>query len=212
MANSPFQVHHILPVELFNSDIQQELNILLGSDTSQISEKTYKNTALQSFNNRIALYSDADRATMAKALQDSGHPISEIPIGASQHYTQHPAYNEEVITRVESIINNDSLTVSQKKLAIIDLQATLKEGLAAGEIILHGDKDIAKQSINHYLDQHAITAEQITKADSERFKQAEARLETYAENDIKYANVANETVTVTDGKTSAGNVEFTVVF
>ena len=90
------------------------------------------------------------------------------------------------------------------------MQVTLREGLVSGEIILNGDKDIAKQSINNYLDQHAITVEQLKNADSERFKQAETRLETFAENDIKYAKVANETVTVNnEGKTSAGNVEFT---
>lgn len=116
MASSPsFQVHHILPVELFNSEFKKELNDLLGSDTSQVTDKTYKNTALQSFNNRIALYSDADRAEMAKALQDSGHPISEIPIGASQHYTQHPEYNKAVKQWVKEIIIDGDLTVDQKK-------------------------------------------------------------------------------------------------
>ena len=205
MASS-FQVHHILPVELFNSSIQKQLNIILESDTSQVSEKTFKNTALQSFNNRIALYSDADRAEMAKALQDSGHPISDNPIGATQHYTQHPDYNKAIIKWVESIVNS-SLNDSQKKIAIIDLQATLRDGLATGEIVLHGDN--AKQSINDYLNQHTITLEQLSNPDSERYKQAETRLEIHVENDIKYAKVANENVTVTDGKTSAGNVEFT---
>ena len=210
MATSSFQVHHILPVELFNSEFKDQLNKLLGSDTSNISDDKYKNTALQSFNNRIALYSDADRAEMAKALQDSGHPISDISIGASQHYTQHPEYNKAVKQWVKEIIIDGNLTVDQKKLAIIDLQATLREGLVSGEIILNGNKDIAKQSINNYLDQHVITVEQLKNADSERFKQAEARLETFAENDIKYAKVANENVRVNDeGKTSAGNVEFT---
>lgn len=94
MVTSSFQVHHILPVQLFNSTFNNELNKILGSDTSNISDDRYKSTSLQSYNNRIALYSDADRAEVAKALQDSGHPISEIPIGASQHYTQHPEYNK----------------------------------------------------------------------------------------------------------------------
>ncbi|WP_151712762.1 calcium-binding protein [Acinetobacter bereziniae] len=210
MATSSFQVHHILPVELFNSEFKDQLNKILGSDTSNILDDKYKNTALQSFNNRIALYSDADRAEMAKALQDSGHPISDVSIGASQHYTQHPEYNKSVKQWVKEIIIDGNLTVDQKKLAIIDLQATLREGLVSGEIILNGDKEIAKQSINNYLDQHAITVEQLKSADSERFKQAETRLETFSENDIKYAKVANETVTVNnEGKTSAGNVEFT---
>ncbi|MFY5900444.1 hypothetical protein ACOT9W_18455, partial [Acinetobacter pittii] len=205
MASS-FQVHHILPVELFNSDFKDEINKILGSNTSHVTDNKFKNTALQSFNNRIALYADADRAEMAKALQDSGHPISDNPIGATQHYTQHPDYNKAIIKWVESIVNS-SLNDSQKKIAIIDLQATLKEGLTTGEIILHGDN--AKQSINDYLNQHAITVEQLSNPDSERYKQAETRLEIHVENDIKYAKVANENVTVTDDKTSAGNVEFT---
>ncbi|WP_151840059.1 type I secretion C-terminal target domain-containing protein [Acinetobacter soli] len=207
MVTSSFQVHHILPVQLFNSTFNDELNKILGSDTSNISDDRYKSTSLQSYNNRIALYSDADRAEVAKALQDSGLPISDIPIGASQHYTSHADYNDAVIDWVRNKVFDNTLTNEQKKLAIIDLQATLKEGLIKGEIVLHGAD--AEQSINNYLAQHAITVEQLQNADSERFKQAEARLETHAENDIKYANVANETVTVTDGKTSAGNVEFT---
>jgi len=60
MATS-FQVHHILPVQLFNSDFNEKLNDILGND---ISEDKTKNLALQSYNNRIALYSDADRAMM----------------------------------------------------------------------------------------------------------------------------------------------------
>ena len=114
MATSSFLVHHILPVELFNSEFKDQLNKLLGSDTSNISDDKYKNTALQSFNNRIALYSDADRAEMAKALQDSGHPISDISIGASQHYTQHPEYNKAVKQWVKEIIIDGNLTVDQK--------------------------------------------------------------------------------------------------
>jgi hypothetical protein len=58
MATS-FQVHHILPVQLFNSESRTQLNAILES----ISNKT-TNTALQSYNNRIALYLDADRAAM----------------------------------------------------------------------------------------------------------------------------------------------------
>ncbi|MFH4176436.1 hypothetical protein WAJ79_26195, partial [Acinetobacter baumannii] len=77
------------------------------------------------------------------------HPISDNPIGAAQHYTQHPEYNKAVIKWVESIVNNSSLNDSQKKMAIFDLQSTLKDGLAAGEIVLHGDN--AKQSINDYI-------------------------------------------------------------
>ncbi|MFH4318868.1 calcium-binding protein [Acinetobacter baumannii] len=204
MATS-FQVHHILPVELFNSDFKEKLNNILDNE---LSEDLTKNLALQSYNNRIALYSDADRAEMAKALQDSGHPISDNPIGAAQHYTQHPEYNKAVIKWVESIVNNSSLNDSQKKMAIFDLQSTLKDGLAAGEIVLHGDN--AKQSINDYINQHAITVEQLSNPGSERFKQAETRLEIHAENDIKYSNVANESVNVNvEGKTSAGNQLFT---
>ena len=201
MATS-FQVHHILPVQLFNSESKTQLNAILES----ISNKT-TNTALQSYNNRIALYSDADRAAMAKALQDSGHPLSDNPIGTTQHYTSHLEYNEEVIERVVEILDSD-LGNEQKKLAIIDLQATLKEGLSTGEIVLHGAD--AEQSIKGYLAQHAITVEQLKDSNDPRLKQAEARLEVYAENDIKYAKIANESVSVnTDGKTSAGNVEFT---
>jgi hypothetical protein len=59
MATS-FQVHHILPVELFNSKFKDDLNDILGNDTT---DQT-RNTALQSYNNRIALYSDVDRAMM----------------------------------------------------------------------------------------------------------------------------------------------------
>ncbi|MGR2827530.1 calcium-binding protein, partial [Acinetobacter sp. 1124_18A] len=207
MANS-FQVHHILPVELFNSEFKDEINKILGSDTSRVTDDKFKNTALQSFNNRIALYSDADRAEMAKALQDSGHPISDNPIGATQHYTSHPEYNKAVKQWVKEIIIDSNLTPEQKKLAIFDLQATLKEGLTTGEIILHGDN--AKQSINDYLNQHTITLEQLSNPDSERYKQAETRLEIHAEHDIKYSNVANESVNVnTEGKTSAGNQLFT---
>lgn len=58
---TPFQVHHILPVQLFNSKFNEQLNDILGSD---ISADKIRNLALQSYNNRIALYSDADRVVM----------------------------------------------------------------------------------------------------------------------------------------------------
>ncbi|WP_407504523.1 AHH domain-containing protein [Acinetobacter baumannii] len=124
MATS-FQVHHILPVELFNSDFKEKLNNILDNE---LSEDLTKNLALQSYNNRIALYSDADRAEMAKALQDSGHPISDNPIGAAQHYTQHPEYNKAVIKWVESIVNNSSLNDSQKKWQFLIYNQLLKMG------------------------------------------------------------------------------------
>lgn len=59
MASS-FQVHHILPVQLFNNVLlRTQLNEILGNTSNET-----KNTALQSYNNRIALYSDADRVVM----------------------------------------------------------------------------------------------------------------------------------------------------
>lgn len=47
MVTSSFQVHHILPVQLFNSTFNDELNKILGSDTSNISDDRYKSTSLQ---------------------------------------------------------------------------------------------------------------------------------------------------------------------
>lgn len=58
---SSFQVHHILPVKLLNSEFNEKLNDILRNE---IPEDKTKKLALQSYNNRITLYSGADRAAM----------------------------------------------------------------------------------------------------------------------------------------------------
>lgn len=188
-----FQIHHILPTQLFNNEtLRLEIADIFGDSR-----------VLQSYNNRIALFTGEAKADIYKSLQTGENLWSDVAIGATQHSGYHSAYNKAVETWVENLLLEQGLTPEQKKLAIIDFQAELKDGLAKGEIALYGDT--AADSIKNYIEQHAITTEQLTN-NGERLVQAEERLAAYTHNDTLYADLKNDPVSIdSDGKLTVGD-------
>ena len=151
-----FQIHHILPTEIFNDDfLSDKLESLLGKDS------------LQSYNNRIGLFEDSQMAEYYKNLKGGDGLWAEIPLGSVKHNGYHSGYNKVLTALIVNIIDNDSLNEVQKKVAIIDLQSTIKNGLMSGDLNLYGEKE----DIRSYIDQHAITAQQLIDQ-GERYQKA----------------------------------------
>ena len=85
-----FQIHHILPNQLFkNERIKPELKKLFGDDYLNLRD---------SIENKTALYRDAAQAeTIKQSLLSGDNFYRDIGIGGSYHEGGHPGYNQFLI-------------------------------------------------------------------------------------------------------------------
>ena len=130
MVSPEFNVHHIIPRSVLNR-YARSLPSIWGKDFYAI---------LQSYNNRIVLFSDEKSAkTLQKlhnALDSNGKPINTLRgtlMGSAWHDKYHQGYSSAVGAKIESILSNEHLNPAQKKLMLIDMQGALREMLQDGE-------------------------------------------------------------------------------
>ncbi|MBF7684173.1 hypothetical protein I2F27_12820 [Acinetobacter sp. B5B] len=120
--DADFEIHHILPTEVFNNrDFNNSLIEILGGERQ-----------LQSANNRIAMFTTQASADLFRTLQSKTPELKNIEVAGTWHkgVTQggHGGYNDAIRDRLEDIFDTDSkLSREQQRLAVIDLQATLKK-------------------------------------------------------------------------------------
>lgn len=74
MGEIAFQIHHIIPVSLFNIYGKKLQEILGAAKTEHI---------IQSYNNRIALFMEDGPANALKNLGMDG--LKNVPLGATSH-------------------------------------------------------------------------------------------------------------------------------
>lgn len=110
-----FQIHHILPNQLFNNpETRSGLQKLFGDDYLNLRD---------SMENKTALYRDAAQAeTIKQSLLSGDNFYRDIGIGGSYHEGGHPGYNEFVIDSLGDVLSSESgLTQEQQKVAFFDL-------------------------------------------------------------------------------------------
>lgn len=194
--NRNFQIHHIIPVNVYNL-YHKQLNEILGKD------------AVQSYNNRIALFVDPEAAAEAKVLHQQ-NKLKDIPLGSSHHIGSHPSYDKVVNDRLNEIIKSNSSNET-KKVLILDLQFHLRNMLIEGFPPLKRGNYTADEHealMNDYLDKKTLSKDTIYDPDNPYQKQL---LELYELNDKKYSSVLNDPYHM-NGKAWAKNKLFTEVF
>lgn len=138
---STFQIHHIIPVEAFNNrQTSEKLKELFGADQ------------LQSFNNRLPMFDEQYKDSAPGFEQFKEHYSKDFPelkdfeFGGTYHQGGHGTYNAAVIDKLTDIFDSPSSNEA-KKIAVIDLQATLRQLLVEGKISLYqkDSKDIKIQ-------------------------------------------------------------------
>ncbi|OWV27855.1 calcium-binding protein, partial [Halomonas campaniensis] len=111
-----FQIHHILPNQLFNNpETRSGLQKLFGDDYLNLRD---------SMENKTALYRDAAQAeTIKQSLLSGDNFYRDIGIGGSYHEGGHPGYNQFLLDQVGLILNapDEVLSSEQKKVAFFDL-------------------------------------------------------------------------------------------
>lgn len=113
--NAEFQIHHILPTEVFNKCLVE----MLGGVNQ-----------LQSANNRIALFTTEESAKQFKNLQILVLELKNIEFGAVWYNGGHNTYNQVVENNLTDILGEGSkLTDKQQRIAMIDLQANSSHNL-----------------------------------------------------------------------------------
>ena len=84
--NGIYQIHHIIPVEMFNSDeFGQNLRDAIGS----VDE-------LQSRNNRIAMFTNLESAQIYQQLQKDYPQLKGVEFGGTWHQSYHKEYSRAV--------------------------------------------------------------------------------------------------------------------
>ncbi|MBF7683644.1 hypothetical protein I2F27_09965 [Acinetobacter sp. B5B] len=86
--DAKFQIHHILPTEVFNADFNENLIKALGGERQ-----------LQSANNRIALFTTEESANQFKNLQSLVPELKNIEVDA----VGHNVYNQVVANKFNNI-------------------------------------------------------------------------------------------------------------
>lgn len=166
MSNLNYQVHHIIPLEIFNDDeLQEKLTKIFGDDL---------HPTIQSYNNRIALFTNEEAAQTIKGMYEQGS-LKNSAVGTAVHSGSHNNYNTAVKEKILEITSKYSDTEEQKK-AIIELQHTLSNILKSGEIEnINIAKDTWLSTIDNPKWHSGLSKEELSNK--------------YAENDKKYAEL-----------------------
>ena len=112
MGEMRFQVHHIIPVSLFNIYGEQLREILGAAKTEHV---------IQSYNNRIALFMEDGPANALKNLGVDG--LRDVPLGATRHNDgSHKNYTEDVGEVISEIISSN---LESRRTMLIDMQFSI---------------------------------------------------------------------------------------
>ena len=153
MANSSFQVHHIIP-----RSVIAHYKDLLSARTEGLSDF---HTFTQSYNNRIALFTDEKAAIAMQELYKAGG-LHNTPVGSVVHAFPpsiqfHSNYTSAVSKKLEHILLNTNLTETERRLMIIDMQFVLREMLQSGVHPLNSDEKVFLDYLNNnMIDEHKI--------------------------------------------------------
>lgn len=136
MGDLSFQVHHVIPINVFN-------------DFSGLFEKAFGTNELekiiQSYNNRMALFTDDAPANALRNLHGEGG-LKDAPLGSARHYTSHPQY-DKAIREILNDIRKSGLTTPQKRTMLIDMQYSLREMLQSGHPPIYADEAIISDAV-----------------------------------------------------------------
>ena len=191
MGNMAYQIHHIIPIDIFNS-YGKALRDIIGGRTEDI---------IQSYNNRIALFTHIEPANALRNLY-AADLLEGVPLGSAMHNNgSHKNYSDAVEATILSIVNNE-LTDPQKRTMLIDMQFTLREMLQAGVPPLSASKEV----ILDYLEKKMLSVQDI-KDGNERYRTALERETLYDANHHQYAEVLQDAVTI--GADEQGRPKFT---
>ena len=191
MGNMAYQIHHIIPIDIFNY-YEDELKRIMGTNKTE--------NIIQSYNNRIALFTHIEPANALRNLYAAGL-LEGVPLGSAMHNGSHKNYSDAVEATILSIVNNE-LTDPQKRTMLIDMQFTLREMLQAGVPPLSASKEV----ILDYLEKKMLSVQDI-KDGNERYRTALERETLYDANHHQYAEVLQDAVTI--GADEQGRPKFT---
>ena len=124
-----YQIHHIYPLEIFSK---------FGDKLAQLFGLEDPKSLIQSYNNRIALFTDP---AMAKAMQDLYRQggLQDAAIGSTDHKGSHPDYTAAIGDKLRKLLDSD-LPPEQKRLGYQDMSGVLWNMLQEGYLPLKADK------------------------------------------------------------------------
>lgn len=136
MGDLSFQVHHVIPINVFN-------------DFSKLFKETFGTNELeniiQSYNNRMALFKYDAPANALRNLYGEGG-LKDVPLGSAHHNNNHPQY-DKAIREILNDIEKSGLTTPQKRTMLIDMQYSLREMLQSGQPPIYADEAIISDTV-----------------------------------------------------------------
>ena len=192
MGNMAYQIHHIIPIDIFNY-YKNDLRRIMRTDKTE--------NIIQSYNNRIALFTHIEPANALRNLYAAGL-LEGVPLGSAMHNGSHKNYSDAVRDVIDGIVNNSSLDDPQKRTLLIDMQFTLREMLQAGVPPLSASKEV----ILDYLEKKMLSVQDI-KDGNKRYRTALEQEALYNANHHQYAEVLQDAVTI--GADEQGRPKFT---
>ena len=174
MGEMKFQVHHIIPVSLFNIYGEQLREILGAAKTEHV---------IQSYNNRIVLFMEDGPANALKNLGVDG--LRDVPLGATRHNDgRHKNYTEAVGEVIREIISSN---LESRRTMLIDMQFSIREMLQSGDTPLSA----SVEDIQNKIREGMATIDTGNGIDHEKASAREAHYDT---NNKKYPKLMNDPV------------------
>jgi hypothetical protein len=97
-----FQIHHILPRELFTPDRLDALKDLFRGQTISLNQDMT--------GNKIGLFANPGMAAMVQAMMATGNmALINAGLGGVTHNGGHPGYNKFAIDAFDAILKSDAL-------------------------------------------------------------------------------------------------------
>ena len=179
MGDLSFQVHHIIPINVFNEFVDIFPSIF---DTPKMEN------IIQSYNNRIALFTDDAPANALRNLHGEGG-LKDAPLGSAQHYTSHPKYDNAIREIINDIVKSE-LTPPQKRTMLIDMQYSLREMLQSGQPPIYADEAIISDTVKRGM----ASVDEIRSGKGDNYTRALEREARYDKNNEKYPDLMNDPV------------------
>lgn len=159
-------------MEIFTTFAPELKEIFGVSDISEV---------IQSYNNRISLFTDKASAGAMQALYEK-NGLRGAPVGSAHHMSNHKGYTKAIMEKIDEILRMDlspdkEKTRLMKKTMLIDMQNALRDMLQKGDPSIKADSDNIKQ----YLDDKVITQKDILE-ENKRYKHAQELEKTYNKN------------------------------